>query len=164
MAFRTYGKFSAKRSIRKDQIVEWLENHGIQFDLTLKKSELLEIALENKPVDEVAQEFNVEILWLPVRHCSLNPIEIAWAGLNDYARKNNTSFSLTNVYELVSEFIAGFDDKAAQDAIRRAEEVGTLYKAADEFLENTVEPQLIDDISDTEIDNLSDTSNDSTQF
>ena len=38
----------AKRSMRKNQIIEWLENHGIEFDSTLKKSKLLEIALENK--------------------------------------------------------------------------------------------------------------------
>ena len=27
----------AKRSMRKDQIIEWLENHRIDFDSTLKK-------------------------------------------------------------------------------------------------------------------------------
>ena len=39
----------AKRSMRKNQIIEWLQNHDIEFDPTLKKSELLEIASENKP-------------------------------------------------------------------------------------------------------------------
>ncbi|CAF3820695.1 unnamed protein product [Rotaria sordida] len=109
-------------------------------------------------IGEVAQEFDVQVLRLPVRYYSLNPVEIAWAGLKDYVRKNNTSCLLTNVYELASEFIAGFDDKAAQDPIRHAEKVETTYKAADEFVENTVEPQLIDDVSDIEIDNFSDAS------
>ena len=99
-----------------------------------------------------------------MRHCSLNPVEIAWAGLKEYVCKNNTNFSLTSVYELASESIAGFDDKAAQSAIRRAEKVETTYKAADEFVENTVEPQLIDDVSDIETDNLSDASDDSTEL
>ncbi|CAF4276665.1 unnamed protein product [Rotaria sordida] len=126
--------------MRKNQIIEWLENHGIEFDSTLKKFKL------------------------PVRHCSLNPVEIAWAGLKEYVRKNNTSFSLASVYELASEFIADFDDKAAQGAVRRTEKVETTYKAADEFVENTVEPQLIDDVSDTETNNLSDASDDSTEL
>lgn len=95
-----------------------------------------------------------------MRHCSLNPVEIAWSGLKDYVRKNNTSFSLNTVHELVAQFIAGFDDKAAQGAIRHAEQIEATYKAADEFLENTIEPRLIDDDSDVEIDNLSDTSDD----
>lgn len=91
-----------------------------------------------------------------MRHCSLNPVEIAWAGLKEYIRKNNTSFSLNNVRQLASEVIAGFHDKAAQGAIHYAEKVETTYKKPDEFVENTVEPHLIDDISDTEIDKLSD--------
>ena len=37
----------ARRSMRKDQIIDWLENHGIEFDSTLRKSELLEIAFDN---------------------------------------------------------------------------------------------------------------------
>ena len=92
----------------------------------------------------------------------INPIEIAWSQLKDYVRKNNTSFTLNNVYELVPEFIAGFDEKAAQGAIRHAEKVEATYKAADEFLENTIEPQLIDDDSDVKVDNLSDISDDNT--
>ena len=91
----------------------------------------------------------------------MNPIEIVWAGLKEYIRKNNTRFSLTYIRELASEFIAGYDGEAAQGAIRCAEKVETTYKQADAFVENAVEPYLIDDISDTEIDKLSDISDDS---
>ncbi|CAF3860773.1 unnamed protein product, partial [Rotaria sp. Silwood1] len=115
-------------------------------------------------IDEVAQEFDVQIVRHPVRHCSLNPIELAWAALKDYIRKNNTNFTMSSVYELAAEFIAGFDDKAAQDAIRHAEKLEVTYKTADNFVENIVEPQSIDDVSDTEIDNLSDDSDDSTDI
>ncbi|CAF4761764.1 unnamed protein product [Rotaria sp. Silwood2] len=114
--------------------------------------------------DNVAQEFDVQIVRLPVRHCSLNPIELTWAALKDYIRKNNTNFTMSSVYELAAEFIAGFDDKAAQDAIRHAKKLEMTYKTADNFVENIVEPQLIDDVSDTEIDNLSDDSDDSTDI
>ena len=98
-----------------------------------------------------------------MRHCSLNPIEIAWAGLKEYIRKNNTRFSLTDVRQLAAEFIAGFDGEAAQGAIHSAEKVETTYKKADEFVENAVEPYIIHDISDSEIDNLSDVSDDSSE-
>ena len=111
----------------------------------------------------MALEFNVEILRLPVRHCSLNPIEVVWAGLKDYIRKNNTTFSMTAIYELASEFIAGFDEKSAKAAILHAEKVEKTYKAADDFVENTIEPQLVDDASDVEINYLSDASEENTK-
>jgi hypothetical protein len=111
----------------------------------------------------MASEYNVEILRLPIRHSSLNPIETVWALLKDYIRKNNTTFSMTAIFELASEFIAGFDDKAAQAAILHVENVEKTYKQADDFVENTIEPQLIDDGSDVEIDYLSDASEEDTE-
>lgn len=42
----------AKRSMRKNEIVQWLKEHDITFDSTLTKSELLEIAALNKPSKE----------------------------------------------------------------------------------------------------------------
>ena len=44
--------------MRKDQIIEWLENHGIEFDAALTKSELLEIASDNKP----KKEYKVQVV------------------------------------------------------------------------------------------------------
>jgi len=112
----------------------------------------------------MALEYNLEIVRLPIRHCSLNPIETVWALLKDYIRKNNTTFSMTAIFELASEFIAGFDDNAAQAAILHAEKVEKTYKQADDFVENTIEPQLIDDESDVEIDYLSDASEENTEM
>jgi hypothetical protein len=37
-----------RRMMRKDRRIDWLENDELQFDSTLKKSELLEIAFNNK--------------------------------------------------------------------------------------------------------------------
>ena len=54
----------------------------------------------------------------------------------------------------MAEFIAGFVEKAVSDAIHHAEKVESTYKAADEFLENTVELQLIDDDSVVEVDDF----------
>ena len=69
---------------------------------------------------------------------------------------------MNNVRQLVAEFTSAFDDKDAQAAVRHAEKVEATYKAADEFLENTIEPQLLDDDSDVEVDNISDISDENT--
>ena len=63
-----------------------------------------------------------------MRHYSIDPVEIAWSGLKDYVRKNNTSFSIKNIHQLVTEFIAGFDGKAAQAAIRHTEKLKRRIK------------------------------------
>lgn len=86
-----------KRSWRKAQVEKWLDEHKIKFDVSMKKAQLLELSFANVPpkkfkTNEAAAEFNVEILRLPVKHCTLNPIELAWAGLKQHVRKYNTSF------------------------------------------------------------------------
>ena len=72
-----------KCSWRKDQVQIWLREHNIAFNIDLKKSELLQLVFGNLPqkeykVDLKAKMFDVEILRLPVKHSSLNPIELAW--------------------------------------------------------------------------------------
>ena len=72
-----------KRSWRKLEVEAWLREHRIEFDVDFKKSELLDRAFNDLPprkfkVDEVAKKFDVEILRLPINHCSLNPIELPW--------------------------------------------------------------------------------------
>ena len=72
-----------KRSWRKAKIEDWLDQHHVNYDLNMKKSNLLQVAFENLPkkkfkVDVTANGFDVDILRLLVRHCSLNPIQLAW--------------------------------------------------------------------------------------
>ena len=67
----------------KEQIQKWLENQNIKFNPVFKKVELTQLAFSNLPskrykVDEAAKLFNVEILRLPIKHCLLNPMELAW--------------------------------------------------------------------------------------
>jgi len=79
-------------------------------------------------------------------------MELAWASLKDYVRKNNTNFRLTDVHNLAAEFIAGFDEKAAEKAILHVRKVENTFKKSDCFVEETVEPTLINDDSDCETD------------
>ena len=70
-------------SWRKDQVQTRLREHNIDFNIELKKSELLQLAFVNLPqkeykVDLKAKTFDVEISRLAIKHCSLNPIELVW--------------------------------------------------------------------------------------
>ena len=44
-----------------------------------------------------------EVVRLPVAHCELNPIEMAWAQVKGYVRDHNRQFTLTEVERLVNE-------------------------------------------------------------
>ncbi|CAF1439244.1 unnamed protein product [Didymodactylos carnosus] len=67
---------------KKSEIVQWLDDHKVPYLNLYTKAELLELAVAYAPekrlkVDEAAKEFRVEILRLPIKHCVLNPIELA---------------------------------------------------------------------------------------
>ena len=81
---------------------------------------------------------------LPVKHCSLNPIELAWSGMKAYIRDNNTSFHLSDVERLSSEWIAALDTATAQSFFAHAYQHEMVFKHGDAFAEE-VESQLIDD-------------------
>ncbi len=41
-----------------------------------------------------------------MKHCSVNPIELAWAGMKTYIHDNSTNFRLSDVERLASEWTA----------------------------------------------------------
>ena len=51
-------------------------------------------------VDEAAQQTGHEIVRLPVAHCELNPIEMAWSQMKHFIWTHNTKFTLTEVERL----------------------------------------------------------------
>ncbi|CAF3391281.1 unnamed protein product [Rotaria socialis] len=106
-------------------------------------------------VNEIAVEFDVEIVRLPVRHCCLNPTELCWANLKDYVRKGNTRFQLTNVRELASQFITSYDGGAATKVIKRTQKIQNKFKIADRYVEENIEPMLDDEESSEESDVVS---------
>ena len=68
---------------RQDQVQTSLREHNIDFNIDLKKGELLQLAFDNMPRKEYKvnlknKMFSVEILRLSVKHCSLNTIELGW--------------------------------------------------------------------------------------
>ena len=51
-------------------------------------------------VDEMAKAAGHEVVRLPLYHCELNPIELAWSQVKRYIKENNQLFTSTAVKEL----------------------------------------------------------------
>ncbi len=50
---------------------------------------------------------------LPMRHCTLNPIELVWTNMKTYIRDRNTKFNLAEVSKLAQEWTDNLDAREA---------------------------------------------------
>lgn len=94
-------------SWRKADIQAWLLENNISYDENEIKAELLKKINKDdynkKVIDEMAAHKNIIVLRLPPYHCELNPIELIWAQVKGYIGKNNKSFKMAEVKELLKE-------------------------------------------------------------
>ncbi|XP_065911844.1 uncharacterized protein [Dysidea avara] len=95
-----------KQKWRKAQLKEWLDKKRIAYPESSLKRDLWEIIKRAKAppryaIDEIAGSKGHEVVRLPVAHCELNPIEMAWSQVKGHVKRNNKRFTLTEVKELV---------------------------------------------------------------
>ena len=85
-----------------------------------------------------------EVVQLPVAHCTLNPIEMAWAQVKGHIKANTRQFTLTEVEQLAWE---GFDqvtpDKWKALVERVQTEVEDHYWRHDGLYEELVEEFIV---------------------
>jgi hypothetical protein len=65
----------------------------------------------------------------------LNPIELAWSGLKNFVRKNNTNFRLSEVRNLASEWICSLTADSATAYIDHVLKIEATFKKSDRFIE-----------------------------
>ena len=99
------------KSWTKTKMIDWLVYYDVPFSPRALKSELYAIiqaqhVQRRHVVDEMAKTEGHEVVRLPVGHCTLNPIELAWAQVKGYIKCNSHSFNLTECERLAWE---GFD-------------------------------------------------------
>lgn len=113
----------AKSSLRKDELQEWLRKKKILFPQNATKAELYLLCRKNTPkerfiIEDIAKEFDVEVLWFPVAHPLLNPIEHVWARIKSGIRIRNQTMSIKDVEGLTKEEL-GFVTKEDIEAIMK---------------------------------------------
>ena len=98
-------------SRKKSDIQPWLSNHGIAYEASDLKVDLMAKITDAKPTkqfetDAIAEKFTHRVLRLPVAHPELNPIELAWSVVKGYVAKYNKKFTLNEIEELVPQGIS----------------------------------------------------------
>ena len=93
------------KSWTKTKMIEWLEGKGISYPPQALRSEIFSIiqgegVTPRYVVDEMAHAAGHEVVRLPVAHCTLNPIELAWAQVKGHIKANTRDFNLTEVERL----------------------------------------------------------------
>ena len=110
--------------------------------------------------DEAAQKHGHTVLRLPVAHCELNPIELAWASVKGYVAKHNQEFSLREVKRLTPEGFAHTTVDMWRGFCRHVVDVENRYIEKDGICEDTVEEMRIEigdeDESDDDDDDYDD--------
>lgn len=86
----------------KVEILNWLKEENIDFDIALKKAELLKLVESKKyektcVLDKLAEEKGHEVLILPPYHSQFNPIGLIWAQIKGEVERKNKTFTIEEV-------------------------------------------------------------------
>ena len=85
----------------------------------------------------------------------LNPIELAWSGLKDFVRKNNTNFRFADVRTLASDWMTSLSASSAAAYIDHVYKIEEIFKRSDEFIEH-LEDELVDEEEEIDSDGVFD--------
>ena len=69
-------------------------------------------------MDEMAQEQGKLVLRFPPYHCELNPIEFIWSQMKGYVARNNKTFTLKEVTQLLHDGVQRITGEAWANCVR----------------------------------------------
>ena len=159
-----------KMSWVKAKIIQWFAIHNIDTppdvtDLNIYTKAGL-IALSKKypqeerlVIEDIIEDYNLEncanikLLFLPVAHCELNPIEIVWAFLKAKVSELNTRGGSRAVLELTNNCIKLVTPKIWQGCIKKAIQFEEKFWIRDHLIDKNLDdmvfsnPNLVINIS-----------------
>jgi hypothetical protein len=96
---------------KKKSMQDWLKSHNISYDEKMLRVELNQLVMMHKSqfpeytIDRIATDNGHNIVRLPPYHCELNAIELIWAQVKGGAARNNTTFKINDVKQLLEQEI-----------------------------------------------------------
>ena len=82
----------------------------------------------------------------------MNPIELAWPGIKNYIRNNNTNFRLVDIHNLSVEYLAAVHEPLSTSYFRHIKRNKDTFKAADKYVQEVVEAMLDQTDGDEAVD------------
>ncbi|XP_043479938.1 uncharacterized protein LOC122509762 [Leptopilina heterotoma] len=127
---------------KKSDIIDWLIKKGVNIPEShssfcdMKRNELYQLSQQFRYpkvylLDTIAQEVRngeVKLLWLPVAHCELNPIELIWAFIKKRVAATNKTFKIQDVLELCKEIMSNLPPNLWKNCVRHAKEIENEYR------------------------------------
>jgi len=152
---------------RKDAIIDWIERHQIQLPEDAEewseftKPSLLQTAKPHfQPKEYLLEKIvgqcqkQIKILWLPVAHCELNPIELIWAYIKNAVARENKTFKIKDVLQLCQSKLSTVPQSVWANSVRHAQKVEQYYWDKDRLCDTAVEEFVVsvgnDDSSSSE--------------
>jgi len=147
---------------RKDKIVEWLTSKGFNVDTSLVKHMLLENVQKIRHhhdkyvIDEEALKSNKIVLRLPLYHCELNAIEMAWSVMKNHVKNKNTFFKINDVKKLLIDGIKNITPEMwanfVSHTIKEEDKLCTVDNNTDELLDQENVSHVMQITGDTSSD------------
>ncbi|GBO17964.1 hypothetical protein AVEN_81248-1 [Araneus ventricosus] len=145
------------QSWRKKGIQEWLTNKNIPWGSDLLKLELLQIVstvkhkFDGYRIDKIASETGHKVLRLPPYHCELNPIELIWAQVKGYIARQNQTFKLPEVKNLLLEALDKVSGNDWKNAVAHVTKIEKEFWTMDGLIEDVWEQnELTIQLSDSD--------------
>ncbi len=145
------------KSCTKAEMRGWLDRKGVEYEPTDLKVDLLCKIQHHRGAplyltDEIAEEKGHSVLRLPVAHCELNPIELAWASVKGFVARSNQLHTLAEVEELTPAGFAHTTPANWESFCEHVRELEKEYYERDGLMEDMVEELTItvDDDSEEE--------------
>ena len=129
---------------RKNEIKKWLDNHNISYD---EKTSRRRYWNQPKPLyltDEAAEHRGHTVLRLPVAHCELNLIDLAWVSVKGYVAKQNKDFNLKEIERPTPEGFTHTTTDMWRNFCRHVVDVENKYIEQNGIVEDTVEEMRIE--------------------
>ena len=138
----------------KATMQKWLQERNVHFDPLMTKPELYQLIKRSKPqiiykTDELAWKWGHMVLRTPIRQCELNPIELIWAQVKHYVAKNNTTFKMKDVKELVETALTSITSEAWKKCVSHVVDIENYYEKTEHIMQ-AIEPVIIHLNSDDE--------------
>jgi len=136
---------------RRPQLVEYrIARKKGRECMGVTKRYLWELVKKNKippryKVVKLVESFpntDVTVIFLPVHHPELNPIELMWNQIKSYVRSNNVGLNQAAAEDLVREKVAVLDQESWQKCLKHVLKVEEAYK----------KEQLLEDEDEIEIE------------